>query len=205
MERRRSLRPSSVFQTYVRILSDRYFMGHSLSQSLTFAGMFAYITGSPFVLISLYGVPAEYYGFVFGANAVGFIGAAQINVRLLSRTTPGVILSFGLAGAATAGSFVFLAAITGIGGLVGLLVPLFFFLTSLGFIGPNSTARALAPQGANAGAASAVLGTIQFTAGGISGAIVAALPKTSAVPMAAMIGGCAVLGFILHRALVGRR
>ena len=160
-----------------------------------------YITGSPFVLISLYGVPAEYDGFVFGANAVGFIGAAQINVRLLSRNTPGVILSFGLAGAATASALVFLAAITGFGGLAGLLVPL-FFLTSLGFIGPNSTARALAPQGANAGSASAVLGTIQFTAGGISGAIVAALPKTSAVPMAAMIG-CAVLGLILHRALGG--
>jgi len=204
-ERRRSLHPGSVFRTYVRILSDRYFMGHSLSQSLTFAGMFAYITGSPFVLISLYGVPAEYYGFVFGANAFGFIGAAQINVRLLSRTTPGVILSLGLAAAATFGSLVFLAALTGIGGLVGLLVPLFFFLTCLGFIGPNSTARALAPQGANAGAASAVLGTIQFVAGGISGAVVAALPTTSAVPMAAMIGGCAVLGFLLHRALVGER
>ncbi len=204
-ERRRSLHPASVFRTYVRILGDRYFMGHSLSQSLAFAGMFAYITGSPFVLISLYGVPAEYYGFVFGANAVGFIGAAQINVRLLSRTAPGVILSLGLAAAATAGTFVFLAAITGIGGLAGLLLPLFFFLTCLGFIGPNSTARALAPQGANAGAASAVLGTIQFTAGGLSGAIVAALPKTSAVPMAAMIGGCAVLGLAAHRALVGRR
>jgi DHA1 family bicyclomycin/chloramphenicol resistance-like MFS transporter len=204
-ERRRSLHPGSVFRTYLRIVSDRYFMGHSLSQSLTFAGMFAYITGSPFVLISLYGVPAEYYGFVFGANAFGFIGAAQINVRLLSRYTPGIILALGLAAAAAAATFVFLAALTGVGSLAGLLVPLFFFLTCLGFIGPNSTARALAPQGANAGAASAVLGTIQFAAGGISGAIVAALPTNSAAPMAAMIGGCAVLGFILHRVLVGER
>ncbi|MBM3547275.1 MAG: Bcr/CflA family multidrug efflux MFS transporter [Alphaproteobacteria bacterium] len=204
-ERRRSLHPGSVFRTYIRILSDRYFMGHSLSQSLTFAGMFAYITGSPFVLISLYGVPAEYYGFVFGLNAFGFIGAAQINVRLLSRTTPGVILALGLMAAAIAGSCVFLAALTGIGGLAGLLVPLFFFLTCLGFIGPNSTARALQPQGANAGAASAVLGMIQFTMGGLSGAIVAALPKTSALPMAVTIGGCAVLGLLVHRALVGER
>ncbi len=204
-DKRRSLHPGSVLRTYVRILSDRYFMGHSLSQSLTFAGMFAYITGSPFVLISLYGVPAEYYGFVFGGNAFGFIGAAQVNVRLLSRYTPGILLLFGLSAAAVAGTFVFLAAITGIGGLAGILVPLFFFLTSLGFIGPNSTARALQPMGANAGAASAVLGTIQFTMGGLSGAIVAALPKTSAVPMAAMIGGCAVLGLAMHRALVGRR
>ncbi len=204
-DRRRSLHPGSVFRTYVRILSDRYFMGHSLSQSLTFAAMFAYITGSPFVLISFYGVPAEHYGFIFGANAVGFIGAAQINVRLLSRTTPGVILHLALGAAAIFGTIVFLAGATGIGGLPGLLIPLFFFMSCLGFIGPNSTARALAPQGANAGAASAVLGTIQFTMGGISGAIVAALPTTSAMPMAAMIGGAGLLGFAVHRLLVGRR
>ena len=202
---RRSLRPSSVVTTYWRIVTDPYFMGHSLSQSLTFAGMFAYITASPFVLISLYGVPAEHYGFVFGANAVGFIGAAQVNVRLLSRTTPGVILSIALAVAAAMGALVALAAITGFGGLAGLLAPLFLFMASLGFIGPNSTARALAPQGANAGAASAVLGTLQFAMGGLSGALVAALPKTSAIPMASMIGGCALLGLAAHRALVGRR
>lgn len=204
-DKRRSLHPGSVIRTYIRILSDRYFMGHSLSQSLTFAGMFAYITGSPFVLITLYGVPAEHYGFVFGANAIGFIGVAQINVRLLARYTPGVLLLFGLSAAAFFGTFVFLAALTGIGGLPGLLVPLFCFMACLGFIGPNSTARALQPMGANAGAASAVLGTIQFTMGGLSGAIIAALPKTSAIPMAAMIGGCGLLGFAVHRLLVGRR
>jgi DHA1 family bicyclomycin/chloramphenicol resistance-like MFS transporter len=205
VEKRRSLHPASVLRTYARLLSDRHFIGHSLSQSLTFAGMFAYITASPFVFIQVYGVPAQHYGFIFGANAVGFILASQVNLRLLARFPPGHILGAALLWAACAGVLLALTAIIGLGGLPGLLVPLFLFTASLGFIGPNATARALAPQGANAGAASAVLGTLQFVIGGLSGAIVAALPNTSAVPMAAMIGGCAVLGFSVHRALVGRR
>jgi DHA1 family bicyclomycin/chloramphenicol resistance-like MFS transporter len=204
-ERRRSLHPASVLRTYARLLTDRHFIGHSLSQSLTFAGMFAYITASPFVFIELYGVPAQHYGFIFGGNALGFILASQINLRLLSRVTPGVILSIALACTATAGLALLTAGATGIGGLAGLLVPLFFFLMSLGFIGPNSTARALAPQGANAGAASAVLGTVQFAAGGIVGAIVASMPHSSALPMTAMMAGCALAGLAVHRLLVGER
>lgn len=205
VERQRSLHPAAVLSTYARLLSDRYFMGHALSSSLTFSGMFAYITASPFVFIEYYGVSAQHYGWIFGMNAIAFIGSSQINHRLLSRTTSRTILSVALVVTTSMGSLVALAGLTGFGRLPGLLVPLFFLIGSLGFIGPNATARALAPQGANAGSASAVLGTLQFCAGGAIGAIVASLPNTSAAPMGVMIFLCAAMGLTAHRVLVGKR
>ncbi|MCP5853909.1 hypothetical protein NL323_28670, partial [Klebsiella pneumoniae] len=54
--------------------------------------MFAYIAGSPFVFIKLYGVPAEHYGWLFGTNAAGFILVAQINARMLAKRGPAFLL-----------------------------------------------------------------------------------------------------------------
>ena len=67
---------------YLRLFRDRFFMGHVLTGALCMAGMFAYITGSPFVFIELYGVKPEHFGWLFGINAAGFILMAQVNVRL---------------------------------------------------------------------------------------------------------------------------
>ncbi|MSP49738.1 MAG: Bcr/CflA family multidrug efflux MFS transporter [Alphaproteobacteria bacterium] len=205
IERRRSLHPVSVLATYLRLFADRYFMGHVLGQSLTFASMFAYLTASPFVFISLYGVPAERFGWIFGGNALGFILASQVNLFLLKWTTPGRILSVGLLVTLAAGLLPAITTATGFGGLPGILVPQFFFLVSLGFIGPNAMARALAPQGANAGSASALIGTMQFGIAAATGAIVAALPNTSAMPMTAAMAVAAILGNLAYRILVGSR
>jgi len=64
---------SGALRQYLRLLADRVFVGHALTGGIAIAGMFAYIAGSPFVFIKLYGVPAEHYGWLFGTNAAGFI------------------------------------------------------------------------------------------------------------------------------------
>ena len=60
-------------------------MGYVLSGALIFAGLLAYISGSPFVFIELFHVPPERYGLYFGINAVGIIAASQINRWLVGR------------------------------------------------------------------------------------------------------------------------
>src|SRR5690606_40768890 len=76
---------SSTLSRYVELLRDREFMAFALCGGVAMAGMFAYIAGSPFVFIELYGVPAEHYGWLFGCNAAGFILVSQMNARLLDR------------------------------------------------------------------------------------------------------------------------
>ena len=84
---------SGSLSRYVSLLSDRVYLGYALTGGISIAGMFAYIAGSPFVFIKLYGVPAEHYGWVFGSNAAGFILVAQLNARLLAKRGPAFLLS----------------------------------------------------------------------------------------------------------------
>ena len=84
---------SGALRQYGRLLKDREYLGHALTGGIAMAGMFAYIAGSPFVFIQLYGVPAEHYGWLFGSNAAGFILVAQVNARLLAKRGPAFLLS----------------------------------------------------------------------------------------------------------------
>ena len=202
-------RPSGVFgpalRGYARLLADRHYLGHALGGGLASAGMFAYISGSPFVLIQVYGVPAEAYGWVFGANALGLIAASQLNRRLLVAWRAEQVLARALAATALVGLALLLVALTGAGGLPGLLLPLFGSVASLGFTQPNALAGAMAGHPERAGSAAALYGTLQFVAATVAGALVGRLHDGTAVPMAAVIAGCGVLAFACHRALVARR
>ncbi len=152
----------AALQTYLRIARDPSFLGYALSGGLAAAGMFAYISGSPHVLIDLYGVPAQAYGWIFGANALGLIVASQLNSRLLTRFSSDAVLARAFMMIAFSGVALVLLAKTNAVGLVGILVPLFFYVASLGFVNPNASAGAMADQAGRAGSASALLRTLQF-------------------------------------------
>ena len=102
-----------------------------------------------------------------------------------------MILNTVLPLAALAGGALALIAATGIGGLIGLLIPLFFCVASQGIVGPNAMAAAMAPQGRNAGSAAALIGVLQFGTGAIAGALVGLLNDGTARPMAFII--CALM------------
>ncbi|RZA14283.1 MAG: Bcr/CflA family efflux MFS transporter, partial [Proteobacteria bacterium] len=121
-----SIKLSSALQTYASIAKSRRFMGYTISGALVQAGMFAYITGSPFVFIELFKIPAENYGWIFGSNAFGLIAASQINVRLLKKTSPETILKYSFGILALASVSLVLATVAGLG-FWGLVVPLFIY------------------------------------------------------------------------------
>lgn len=184
---------------YRQLLRDKRFMTQVMTGAFTMAGMFAYISGSPFVFIELNGVPAERFGFLFGLNALGLIAASQINHRLLACHSGRSILAAATLGFAIAALLVAANVVTGIGGFVGLLVPLFFSVASLGFIAPNTTAAAMALHGRIAGAASALLGILQFGVGALSVGLVGLFADGSARPMGLVIAACGIGAFLLQR------
>jgi len=187
---------SGALRQYGRLWRDRHFLGHTLTCSFAMAGMFAYIAGSPFVFIELYGVPAEHYGWLFGTNAAGFILLAQLNARLLRRQGPlfwlrrWVWFYFG------SGLVLSVVALSQPVALWPLLVPLFCCIASLGCIMPNATACALAEQGEHAGSASALLGCVQFMLAAVAAAAVGWLHEGSALPLAGIIAFCGLLAVL---------
>ncbi|MBX9634680.1 MAG: Bcr/CflA family multidrug efflux MFS transporter [Magnetospirillum sp.] len=190
-----------VLQAYGRLLCDRPFMGHTLAGGIAMAGMFAYISGSPFVFIQLHGVPPEHFGWFFGLNALGFVVVAQINGRLLNGVDARRVLMGGQLLQLAAGAVLVAEAVWGWGGLAGIAVPLFVFIASLGFITPSATALAMAPQGANAGTASALLGTMQFSIAALVSFALSLLQDGTARPMTMVMLGCALSGLVISRML----
>ncbi|WP_019408740.1 multidrug effflux MFS transporter [Pseudomonas psychrophila] len=191
---------SGALHQYGRLLKDREFLGHALTGGIAMAGMFAYIAGSPFIFIKLYGVPAEHFGWLFGSNAAGFILVAQVNARLLAKRDPGFLLARTV--------WVYLAAGLALLGISALhteqlwplLIPLFVCIASLGCIIPNASACAMNGQGARAGSASAMLGFLQFSVAAGAASLVGVLHDGSAMPMAMVIILCGILAVVIGMA-----
>ncbi|QMV62476.1 Bcr/CflA family multidrug efflux MFS transporter [Pseudomonas berkeleyensis] len=178
------------FGQYRSLLGNAPFMGYSLAGGVAMAGMFAYIAGSPFVFIELYGVPVEHYGWLFGSNAAGFVIMAQVNARLVRVGGPALWLRRMVLVYLASGLCLLALAAWQPASLWPLMIPLFICVASLGCVLPNATACAMAGQGQHAGSASGLLGSLQFTVAAGASALVASLHDGSALPMALVIALC---------------
>lgn len=197
------LRLGEVFRNYGALLRDREFLGYSLCAGFAQSGMFAYIAGSPFVLIELHGIDPSHYGFVFGANAFGLIAMSQLNAALVRGRSLDRVLRLALAAPCAAGLLLALANLAGVATLPVLLIGFFVYVAALGCIMPNASALSLAHQGHRAGTASALMGTLQFGMGTLAGTAVSLWHDGTALPLGVVmaIGG---IGAVLMR-MLGRR
>ncbi|HRH80973.1 MAG TPA: multidrug effflux MFS transporter [Thiobacillaceae bacterium] len=195
------LRPVRVLTDYLDLLASPSLLGYTLVGGLGFAGMFAYIAGAPFVLIELAGIPAEHFGWVFGLNALGFVAASQINARLLRSRSPTAILAWSVRLPALTGVLLGLCALSGWMPLPLLLAGLFVYVSSLGFIGPNAAAAALATHGQRAGTASALMGALQFALATLFGALEGGLHDGTARPLVLLMAAGGVGAWLVRRHL----
>jgi MFS transporter, DHA1 family, multidrug resistance protein len=168
------------------LLTQRRFIGYALTAALAFGALFAYISGSSFVLQEIYGLSPQSFSLAFGANGLGLVIGSQVNARLVGRFGPDVLLRRALlviVGAAAA----LVAVVTADLGVWPVIIATFVVMSSLSFVMPNSTALALADQAKVAGTASALLGVIQFLVGGLAAPLVGIGGTGSALPMAVVM------------------
>ena len=203
-EARRPLNLDTIGSAYSRLLKDKTFLGASVVCGFSSAGSFAYITSAPFVFISLYKVPTDKFGWLFGAVAAGMVAASQINGRM-PHTIPlwRVLRNANLAQLA-AGLLLLAAVLTGVGGLFAVFACIFVFMAAQGFVFPNGSAIAMMRHGEIAGTASALLGTNTFLLAAIA-TIFLGLIENPALPMAMVIAGSAVASTVLNYLTLGER
>lgn len=198
-------RSESPARAFAMLLRERRLLGYALAGALNGAVLFTYISASPDLVIGTYGFSPQAFSWIFGLNAVGVIGASQLNGLLLRRATPDRILALvSLAGAAAAVLLV-IAAASGIGGYWSVLPLLFVTLASYGLMAGNTMAGALSIDPRRAGSISALMGGLSFGAGALASWAGGALHDGTARPMAGVMllclaGSCAALyGLALKR------
>ncbi|MUM16560.1 multidrug effflux MFS transporter [Mycobacterium sp. CBMA271] len=186
---RRPLHVRSILQTYRDLLRDKVFVVLVLVAGLSLSGLFAYISGASFVLQGQYGMNQQMFAIVFGAGAIAFVAASQLNVVLLKRFEPQQIVQWCLSLALIPAVVLLVLAGLGIGGLVGFVAPVWTLMALMGFVIPNAPALALSRHGEAAGTSAAVLGASQFGVGAVIAPLVGALGNNAlAVAVVMTIG-----------------
>jgi DHA1 family bicyclomycin/chloramphenicol resistance-like MFS transporter len=202
---RRTLDLDNIIAGYRQLFRDRTFVGASFVCGFSSAGMFAYIASAPFVLISLYGVPPQVFGWLFGAMALGLITASQINGRMSGRMPLWRVLRIANLVQLASGITVLAAAAAGVGGPFAIFVPVFIYMCAAGFVFPNGSAIAMMRHGKIAGSASALLGTNQFVIAAIAVIVLGTIDNPTALPMAIVIAFCGVAAAALNFLTLGSR
>jgi DHA1 family bicyclomycin/chloramphenicol resistance-like MFS transporter len=179
-------------QRYKVLFSDRIFVGLLLVGGMNFAGLFTYLSASPFLFQNVYGFTPQQYGLLFGVNSLGIVAGVQTSARLIKRVPPQWILA-----CSTAWMFVMAVLIVVFDqlgfGLWGVLVPLWFYILGAGFTFPTVQVLALAKHGAQAGTAASLLGAATFLMAGLVSPVVGWLGVSSATPMGAVQAACILL------------
>ncbi len=184
--RRTSSGLASTLTTYGRLLADRRFLGYTLTQGLSMGAMFAYISGSPFVLQTVFHLSPQLFSVAFASNAFGILAASQVSGHLVRHVHPARIFTAGALSCAAGGAGL-LVAVVAHAGVFGVLVPLFLTVASMGFILPNGAALALQDHPKESGSASALVGSAQFLIGAAVAPLVGIAGPHTALPMAIVI------------------
>ena len=173
----------------------RSFVIYVLVIGLSSAGLFTYISMSSIVFQDDFGLSPQAFALVFAANSVGIVLGTQLNGLLVRRYSLHTIAIAGLFVGSLAALSVAVAAWVGVA-LLALLVPLFVSVFVQGGIMPNISAIALQPFARGAGAAAAILGTVQFLLGAIIPPF-ASIGGTSAIVMGLTMATCMVAALAL--------
>jgi MFS transporter, DHA1 family, multidrug resistance protein len=194
--RRRPLGLASTTRTYRTLLTDRTFVGLVLVAGLAMAGLFGYVAGSSFVFQQQFGLDQQQFALLFGAGAAFLIGGTQLNAALLRRFEPRQLLPFALVVGTAAGAVLLLLVAFDVGGLIGVVVPLWAVLFAVGLSLPNPPALALARHGAAAGTASSLLGAVQMGVGAVVSPLVGLL-GTDALAMGLVVAAGAAAALVV--------
>lgn len=192
-------------RAYGLLLRDRHYLGLVLIGSFAMGGFFVYLANSPFVLIGHYGLTPTQYSLAFSLNAVAFIGSSQFTASLGER--------FGLASlvkAATLACALVMASMVGFylagGDSLAVLMTLYFIASALmGLVIPTTAVLALEEHGANAGTASALLGTLQMLVGALMMGLIGLFTDGTPLPMVIGMASGPLIALALTWGTLGRR
>jgi MFS transporter, DHA1 family, multidrug resistance protein len=172
--------------TFRQLLSNLNFMGYVLSFGFVAAAMFAYISGSSFVIQYVYGASADTFSIVFAINGIGIVIASQVTGKLSEWIEEKKLLLAGVLMSFSGGLSLLLLILLKVE-LIFILPSLFLTVSSVGVVNTTSFSLALQNNRNIAGSASALLGVMSLLVGAIVAPLVGIAGEDTAVPMGIVI------------------
>lgn len=167
---------------------------------VTFAGLFAFISASSFILQGVYGLGEIVFGLAFGACALAYVLGTLVGHPLVARRGFAWALGVGC-WLQAAGGLLMLAGVAFGPGLAAEIVgPMMIYMVGVGIGLPQSMAGALLPFPERAGAASSLMGFTQTSFGAVTGIFVGHALGAGAWPLAVAVAGMGVASLTIYAA-----
>lgn len=192
-----SLRPTAILSSFASIIKHPQFALYTFSGSIASAGLYAFISGSPYVFLEVFNVTEQHYGWVFAFVASGLIGSSQLNSLFLKRFKSEQIIRAALYFQSFVAFVLAAISMLGFSELYSTILLIFLYLCCQGFIFPNASALSMDSFGHNAGNASALMGFIQMSLGALMSAMVSVLHNESTIPMTGVMAFCSILASLI--------
>ncbi|RZO36684.1 MAG: Bcr/CflA family multidrug efflux MFS transporter [Rhodospirillaceae bacterium] len=189
---------------YGRVLTHRQALGYVLSGGISFGALFAFLSGAPFVFIEFYGVAPEHMGYIFTLNVIGVLAGGWLNSKLVISQGVREMMKIGVWLLVAGAAILFVLIYTDVWGVWGVVAGIVVFTLPLNVINANAAAGALEYFPDNAGTASAVVGSVRYGCGAVSGVCVGVLHDGTALPMGIVILGCSALSILFLSAMLRR-
>jgi DHA1 family bicyclomycin/chloramphenicol resistance-like MFS transporter len=155
------LNPAAIVRTYAGLASDRRFAIPAATSSLILGGLFSLFSAAPRLFIeALHFTPIQ-LGLFFAGTVFIVFAAGMLATRLAPRYGLDGPIKAGLCTTAVGSLAVVIMSIAS-PTFLPFLAAICVFILGMGIVSPLATARALSPFGAQAGAASALLGFWQM-------------------------------------------
>lgn len=194
-----ALNPRRFAANYKTLLASSNYRAYLFTTAFCFSGLFAFISGSSFVLIETLGMAPDHFGFAFGFVVVGFMVGSHLSGRWVKRLGIERLVAIG-------GRMAMLVGLVALGlnalgpvSVFSVVAPMALYLACVGMILPSAMAGAIAPYPTMAGAASALVGFVQMFMAAGAGALVGHIHDGTPVPMMAVLALCGVLTWVFAR------
>ena len=191
-ERRQTGSILAAFANFRSVLGNKHFVCYMLIQSFAMGVLFAYISSSPFIFQTKYGLTPVMYSICFAFNGLAIMTGNLIVPKFGSEERA---LGIG-AGCLLIASLVLAVCLAGGWSVIAIEIGFLALLFCVGMVLPTSTSLALALERKNSGNASAMLGFFQFIFAGLVAPLVGLGEVSVAASWVIVIASCVTCGLV---------
>ncbi|HZZ13187.1 MAG TPA: MFS transporter, partial [Paraburkholderia sp.] len=171
---------------------DRQFLTNALVGTCGMGALFAFLAGSPTVFMTQYDFSANAYGLTLALIGVATIGFFRLNTWLIHRRGAPRAISLGVGVWLVASGYLVTCGFGPPPQVWAVFVALLVFTLGYCFIPSNTQVGALSGHAAHAASATALMSTMQYSGGAVTGALVGKFADGTARPMAVVMFCCAL-------------
>lgn len=192
-----------MLKNFHSLFKNREFVGYALTQGIMVGGIFAYVSGTPFIYQKIYGASPQLFAVLFATNGISLILGSQAVGRFTHILSERSFLLLGLIISGVASTTVLFVVLFH-GPLYALVIPLFFFVSSIGIASTSAFPLAMESQSHIAGSAAAMLGLLPFLLGSVSSPLVGVEGEYSAIPLGVILVCASFLALSVYAIMIRR-